>query len=154
MDIEKKIQELGWILPDPPKALAVYKPAMRTGNLVFTSGQLPLRNGNLLHTGKLGKDVSIEIGKEEAKTCVLNALSVIKQLVGDLNSIQKIVKMGVFVASVPDFEEHHLVANGGSEALERIFGELGSHSRFAVGVNSLPLDASVELELIVEVNVT
>lgn len=150
MKLQEKIQALGWNLPQPPKALATYIPSQISGNLVFTSGQLPLVDGNLSLTGKLGKDVSIEDAKEQARIAVLNAISAISLSLEDLDRIQKIVKLGVYVASVPDFEEQHLVANGASECLEKIFGEKGKHARFAVGVASLPLDACVELELIVE----
>jgi len=151
MSILSKIQSLGWEIPNPPKALASYIPATTSGNLVFTSGQLPLVNGSLGITGKLGKDVSINDAKIQARIAVLNGLSCIQQVIGDLDRIQKIVKLGVYVSSIPDFEEQHLVANGASDALASIFGEAGRHARFAVGVSSLPLDACVELELIVEV---
>jgi enamine deaminase RidA (YjgF/YER057c/UK114 family) len=150
--IEEKILNLGWKLPPPPKALAVYIPAIQTGNLVFTSGQLPLVDGNLNLTGKLGKDVSIEMAQELARIATLNALAAIKSLIGDLDRIQRIVKIVVFVASISDFEEQHLVANGASLTIEKIFGEKGKHTRSAVGVACLPLDSPIEIEFIVEVN--
>jgi enamine deaminase RidA (YjgF/YER057c/UK114 family) len=151
MDIESKISALGWELPPAPKALAVYIPAIRSGNTIFTSGQLPLINGNLGVTGKVGYEVSIEEAKKQACTCILNALACIKGEIGSLDKIKRVLKLGVFVSSNPLFTEHHLVANGASEALEKIFNETGRHVRFAVGVASLPLDACVELELMVEV---
>ncbi len=151
MDIEAKISNLGWTLPTTPKSLAAYIPANRSGNLVFTSGQLPLIDGNLGITGKLGMEVSIEEGKSQARISILNALASIRGEIQSLDKIKKIVKLGVYVASNPFFTEQHLVANGASEVLESIFGNLGRHARFAVGVASLPLDACVELELTVEI---
>ncbi|MCC5814623.1 MAG: RidA family protein [Leptospira sp.] len=149
--IEEKIHALGWELPPPAKALAVYIPAIQTGNLIFTSGQLPLVNGNLSLTGKLGKDVSIDMAQDLARIATLNALSAIKSVIGDLDRISRIIKVVVFVASIPDFEEQHLVANGASIALEKIFGDKGKHVRSAVGVASLPLDSPIEIEFIVEI---
>ncbi len=151
MDIETKISSLGWTIPPTPKSLASYIPANRSGNLVFTSGQLPMVDGNLGITGKLGMEVSIEEGKSQARISLLNALASIRGEIENLDKIKKIVKLGVYVASNPFFTEQHLVANGASEALEAIFGNAGRHARFAVGVASLPLDACVELELVVEI---
>ncbi|MCG9875005.1 MAG: RidA family protein [Leptospiraceae bacterium] len=150
MDIESKINALGWTLPPTPKALAAYIPAVRSGNTIFTSGQLPLVNGNLGVTGKVGYEVSIEEAQNQARTCILNALACIKGEIGSLDKIKRVLKLGVFVSSNPHFTEHHLVANGASETLEKIFSDAGRHVRFAVGVASLPLDACVELELMVE----
>lgn len=151
MTIESKIRDLGWNLPTPSKPLAVYIPAIQSGNWIFTSGQLPLVDGNLLHTGKLGKDISIEIGSEQARIALLNGLAAIKSILGDLDRIKRFVKVVVYVASIPDFEEQHLVANGASLAIEKIFQERGVHVRSAIGVASLPLDAPVEVEIIVEI---
>lgn len=151
MAITEHLNALGIQIPPVPKALAAYIPSKRTGNLIFTSGQLPLREGKLQKTGKLGKNVSLEEAKEEARQCVLNALSTLLLHIPSLDHVKSIVKLGVYVASAENFIEQHLVANGASELLSQIFGEQGKHARFAIGVSSLPLDASVELEMTVEV---
>lgn len=151
MPIQDKLKELGLEIPPIPQALAAYIPSKRSGNLVFTSGQLPLVAGKLRKTGKVGKDLSLEEAKEEAKQCVLNALAATLLHIESLDKIKSIIKLGVFVSGTPEFTEQHLVANGASELLAAIFGDKGKHARFAIGVSSLPLDASVELEMVVEV---
>ncbi|MCG6144759.1 RidA family protein [Leptospira bandrabouensis] len=151
MPIQDKLKELGLEIPPIPAALAAYIPSKRSGNLVFTSGQLPMVAGKLRKTGKVSKDLSLEEAKEEAKQCVLNALAATLLHIESLDKIKSIIKLGVFVSGTPDFTEQHLVANGASELLATIFGEKGKHARFAIGVSSLPLDASVELEMVVEV---
>lgn len=151
MPIQDKLKELGLEIPPIPAALAAYIPSKRSGNLVFTSGQLPMVAGKLRKTGKVSKDLSLEEAKEEAKQCVLNALAATLLHIESLDRIKSIIKLGVFVSGTPDFTEQHLVANGASELLATIFGEKGKHARFAIGVSSLPLDASVELEMVVEV---
>ena len=148
--IENKIKELGLALPPAPAALATYVPAIQTGSFIFTSGQLPLADGKVQHPGKLGQEVLIENAKLACQTALLNALAAIKTRVS-LDHITP-VKMGVFVASAPEFTEQHLVANGASDLLKNIFTEKGNHARFAVGVASLPLNACVEIELTVYVN--
>ena len=150
--VEQKIAELGLSLPESSKPLAAYIPAVQTGNLVFTSGQLPMRDGQLLRTGKVGKEVSPEDAKALAETCALNALAAIKMAIGDLDKIQRVVKVVGFVASAPDFTGQPSVVNGASEFLGRVFGDNGIHARSAVGVAVLPLDAPVEVELIVEIS--
>jgi enamine deaminase RidA (YjgF/YER057c/UK114 family) len=150
--VEQKIAELGLSLPESSKPLAAYIPAVQTGNLVFTSGQLPMRDGQLLRTGKVGKEVSPEDAKALAETCALNALAAIKTAIGDLDKIQRVVKVVGFVASAPDFTGQPSVVNGASEFLGRVFGDNGIHARSAVGVAVLPLDAPVEVELIVEIS--
>jgi enamine deaminase RidA (YjgF/YER057c/UK114 family) len=150
--VEQKIAELGLLLPESSKPLAAYIPAVQTGNLVFTSGQLPMRDGQLLRTGKVGKEVSPEDAKALAETCALNALAAIKIAIGDLDKIQRVVKVVGFVASAPDFTGQPSVVNGASEFLGRVFGDNGIHARSAVGVAVLPLDAPVEVELIVEIS--
>jgi enamine deaminase RidA (YjgF/YER057c/UK114 family) len=150
MSIESKIQELGMELPPAPKAIASYIPAKSVKNLVFTSGQLPLKNGELVAKGKVGKNLSILETKIAAETACLNALAAIKGVVGSLESIENIIKITVFVASEPDFFEHHLVANHISDLLVLIFGEKGKHARSALGVASLPLNAALEVEMLVE----
>jgi enamine deaminase RidA (YjgF/YER057c/UK114 family) len=138
-------------LPNVVPPLAAYVPAARAGNLVFTAGQLPARDGVLVATGKLGAGVTEEQGYECARQCALNALAAIKAEIGDLSLIKRVVKAVVFVASTPEFTAQPKVANGASELLGEVFGEAGKHARSAVGVASLPLDVPVEVELIVEV---
>lgn len=148
---EEKLAELGLKLPEVAKPVAAYVPVVRTGNLVYTSGQLPLREGALIATGKNGAGVSAEVAVDCAQQCALNALAAIKSEIGDLANITRIVKVVAFVASTPDFTGQPQIANGASELLGQVFGEAGQHARSAVGVPVLPLDAPVEVELIVEV---
>ncbi|MFA6598512.1 MAG: RidA family protein [Ignavibacteriaceae bacterium] len=148
--IEDQIKILGLTLPTAPVPLAAYIPAVRTGNLVFTSGQLPMLDGVLKFKGKVGSVVSEQEAKHAAEIAVLNCLAVIKSIVGDLDSVERIVKVTVFVNSDPGFVNQPEVANGASELLGKIFGDKGKHARAAVGVNVLPRDASVEIEMIVE----
>jgi enamine deaminase RidA (YjgF/YER057c/UK114 family) len=148
---EERLAELGLSVPEVAKPVAAYIPAVRSGNHVFTSGQLPMRDGQLMLTGKVGGEVSQEEAVECAKQCGLNALAAVRAEVGDLSAIKRIVKVVAFVASTPDFTGQPLVANGVSELLGEVFGEAGRHARSAVGVSVLPLDAPVEVELIVEV---
>jgi enamine deaminase RidA (YjgF/YER057c/UK114 family) len=145
-----RLAELGVSLPAVAAPLAAYVPAVRTGNLVYTSGQLPLAGGELIRTGKVGAEVSPEDAKAAARTCALNALAAIDALVG-IDSVVRVVKVVGFVASAPGFSGQPGVVNGASEFLGEVFGEAGSHARSAVGVSELPLDAPVEVELIVEV---
>jgi enamine deaminase RidA (YjgF/YER057c/UK114 family) len=149
--IEQKIIDLGHLLPETAKPLAAYIPAVQSGNLVFTSGQLPMVDGSLAETGKVGGSVSPERAKELATVCALNALAAVKTVIGDLDKIKRVVKVVGFVSSVPDFSGQPGVVNGASEFLGEVFGEKGIHARSAVGVAVLPLDAPVEIELIVEV---
>jgi enamine deaminase RidA (YjgF/YER057c/UK114 family) len=149
--IEQRIIELGFLLPETSKPLAAYIPAVQSGNLVFTSGQLPMIAGNLAETGKVGGSVSPERAKELATVCALNALAAVKTVIGDLDKIKRIVKVVGFVSSVPEFSGQPAVVNGASEFLSEVFGEKGIHARSAVGVAVLPMDAPVEIELIVEV---
>jgi enamine deaminase RidA (YjgF/YER057c/UK114 family) len=150
--IEQKIAELGLALPETSKPLAAYIPAVQSGNLVFTSGQLPMKDGQLLRTGKVGAEVSAEDAKALAEVCALNALAAIKMAIGDLDKIQRVVKVVGFVSSAPDFTGQPAVVNGASEFLGSVFGDKGIHARSAVGVAVLPLDAPVEVELIVEIS--
>jgi len=149
--IEQRIIDLGFVLPETAKPLAAYIPAVQSGNLVFTSGQLPMIAGSLAETGKVGGSVSPERAKELATVCALNALAAVKTVIGDLDKIKRIVKVVGFVSSVPEFSGQPAVVNGASEFLGEVFGEKGIHARSAVGVAVLPLDAPVEIELIVEV---
>jgi enamine deaminase RidA (YjgF/YER057c/UK114 family) len=148
---EERITELGLTLPSDTPPLAAYVPAVRTGNLVFTAGQLPRRDGELVATGKVGAEVTPEVATEAAAACALNALAAIKGEIGDLSAVRRVVKVVVFVASTPDFTGQPAVANGASELLGQVFGDAGKHARSAVGVAALPLDVPVEVEVVVEV---
>lgn len=148
---EAKLAELGLKLPDVAPPAGAYIPTVRTGSLVFTSGQLPLVDGSLARTGKVGAEVSAEDAKALAQRCVLNALAAIKAEIGDLAQVKRVVKITGFVASVPEFTGQPGVVNGASELLGAVFGDAGRHARSALGVAVLPLDAPVEVELIVEV---
>jgi enamine deaminase RidA (YjgF/YER057c/UK114 family) len=148
---EERIAELGLTLPSDAPPLAAYVPAVRSGDLVFTAGQLPRRDGELVATGKVGAEVTPEVAAEAAAACALNALAAIKGEVGDLSAVRRVVKVVVFVASAPDFTGQPGVANGASELLGKVFGDAGVHARSAVGVAVLPLDVPVEVELVVEV---
>ena len=148
---EERLADLGLSVPDVSKPVAAYVPALRSGNHVFTSGQLPMRDGQLMLTGKVGGEVSQEEAVECARQCGLNALAAVRAEVGELSAVKRIVKVVAFVASTPDFTGQPLVANGVSELLGEVFGEAGRHARSAVGVTVLPLDSPVEVELVVEV---
>ena len=150
-EIELKIKKLALTLPEAPKPVAAYIPAKQTGNLVFTAGQLPMVNGELISKGLLGQDVEIDEANKAARICTLNALAAIKGVIGDLDRIKQIVRVVGYVASVPTFTQQPAVVNGASELLLEIFGENGKHARSAVGMAVLPLNASVEIELTVEV---
>jgi enamine deaminase RidA (YjgF/YER057c/UK114 family) len=149
---QDKLLQLGLTLPQAPKPVASYIPAVRSGNLVFVSGQLPFKDGALLATGAVPSVVPVEAAQQAARQCVLNGLAVVgDQLEGDFSRVVRIVRVGVFVCSDVGFTEQPKVANGGSELLQALFGEAGRHARAAVGTNALPLGASVEIELVVEV---
>ncbi|PJJ03448.1 enamine deaminase RidA (YjgF/YER057c/UK114 family) [Streptomyces sp. 2333.5] len=149
--VEDKIAELGLALPQVVPPLAAYQPAVRSGAYVHTSGQLPMVDGALPATGKVGAEVSAEQAKELAATCALNALAAVKSVIGDLDKIQRVVKVVGFVASAPDFTGQPGVLNGASELLGEILGDKGVHARSAVGVAVLPLDSPVEVEIQVEI---
>ncbi len=146
--IEEKIHQLGFTIPVAPKPLAAYVPALAVNNLVMTAGQLPMVNGELKYKGKLGKEFSEDEGQKAAEICLMNCLSVIKSVVGELDNIERILKLTVFVNSAEGFTAQPKVANGASELCVKIFGEEGKHVRSAVGVNELPLGAAVEIEMI------
>lgn len=148
--IEQKLAELGYPLPAVAKPVAAYVPSVVTGNLCFTSGQLPFVDGALPMTGKVGRDVSAEDAKDLARLCALNALAALKLAIGDLDRVTRIVKVVGFVSVVPEFTAIPGVINGASEFFGEVFGEVGSHARSAVGVPALPLDSAVELEIIAE----
>ena len=151
MSASVRLGELGVVLPQVAAPLAAYVPAVRTGNLVYTSGQLPLEAGKLARTGKVGGEGSPEEGKAMARICALNALAAVNALVG-VDAVKQVVKGVGCVASAPGFNGQPGVINGASELLAEVFGDKGVHARSAVGVSELPLDAPVEVEMIVEVS--
>lgn len=148
--IEQKLADMGFPLPAVAKPVAAYVPSVVTGNLCFTSGQLPFVDGALPQTGKVGRDVTAEDAKDLARLCALNALAALKLAIGDLDRVTRIVKVVGFVSVVPEFTAIPGVINGASEFLGEVFGEVGLHARSAVGVPALPLDSAVELEIIAE----
>ena len=151
MSIAERLEENGIILPVPGAPIAAYVPAVRTGNLLFVSGQLPRSSGALLFPGKLGDNVTVEQGQAAARACVVNALAAIQQAMGSLDAVRQVVRLNGYVACVPAFDGQSKIIDGASSLLQSIFGDAGRHSRVAIGVAALPLNASVELDLIVEV---
>lgn len=151
--IDARLTELGITLPAAPKPAAAYIPAVRSGNLIFVSGQVPFDNGELAWIGKLGAEYAIEDGQKAARLCALNALAVVKDMLGgDLDKVTRIVKLGGFVNCTPEFDQQPAVINGASNLMAEIFGDKGAHARFAVGAPSLPFNVAVEVEAIVEVS--
>jgi enamine deaminase RidA (YjgF/YER057c/UK114 family) len=150
VSVTARLTELGIELPPVVKPVAAYVPAVRTGNLVYTAGQLPMVDGALPVTGKVGAEVSAEDAKALARTCALNALAAVNSVVG-IDAVTRVVKVVGFVASAPGFSGQPGVINGASELFGEVFGEAGAHARSAVGVSELPLNAPVEVEIIVEV---
>jgi enamine deaminase RidA (YjgF/YER057c/UK114 family) len=148
---EERLAELGLAVPEVAKPVASYVPAVRSGPYVFTSGQLPMREGQLITTGKVGGEVTADEAVECARQCALNALAAVRAEVGDLSVVKRVVKVVAYVASTADFTGQPGVANGASELFGSVFGDAGRHARSAVGVPVLPLDAPVEVELTVEV---
>jgi enamine deaminase RidA (YjgF/YER057c/UK114 family) len=148
---EEKLDSLGIILPETPKSLGSYVPFVRTGNIIYLSGMLPLRDGKLTRTGRVGESVAPEDAALDARTCAINALAILKSAVGSLNNVRRCVRISGYVASAPDFTGQPKVINGASDFMFEVFGEAGRHARSAVGVNVLPLDSPVEIEFIFEV---
>ena len=148
--VEEKLVSGGVVVPDVPLPLAAYVPGLISGNMVYTSGQLPMVNGQLAFKGRLGENASVEDGYAAAKQCACNCLGVVKALIGDLDRVKRVVKVVGFVNSTADFEAQPKVINGASELLQAAFGEAGAHARSAVGVAALPLGAMCEVEIIVE----
>jgi enamine deaminase RidA (YjgF/YER057c/UK114 family) len=148
--VEDRLAQLGLSVPDVVAPVAAYVPAVRSGSLVFTAGQVPMRDGRLVATGKVGGEVTSEVATECAQQCALNAIAAVKAEVGDLDRVARVVKVVCFIASTPDFTGQPQVANGASELLGTAFGAAGVHARSAVGVPVLPLDAPVEVEILVE----
>jgi len=148
---EERLKELGLELPAPPKPLAAYVPSVRAGDLVFISGQGPIRDGKPVWAGRVGSDLTLEQGREAARLTILNALAVLKQEIGSLDNVVRIVKLLGWVNSAPDFNQQPAVINGASELLEQVFGERGRHARSAVSAHTLPFDIAVEIEMIAQV---
>jgi enamine deaminase RidA (YjgF/YER057c/UK114 family) len=149
--IEQKIESLGIKLPTPPTPAGSYVPAVRTGKLLYISGQIPMEDGKVVFTGKVS-DENLETAQKSARMCAINLLAQIKRELGDLEKVSKIVRISGFVNSVPEFSQHPKVINSASDLFFEIFGEKGKHSRIAVGVASLPLDSMTEIDAIVEVS--
>jgi enamine deaminase RidA (YjgF/YER057c/UK114 family) len=149
--VEDRLAELGLTLPALAAPVAAYVPAVRSGDHVWTSGQLPFVDGSLVATGKVGVEVEPDAAADLARICALNALAAIKAEIGDLDAVQRVVKVVGYVASAPSFAGQPAVINGASELLGEVFGEAGRHARSAVGVAALPLDAPVEVEVVVQV---
>jgi len=149
--VEDRLAELGLTVPALAAPVAAYVPAVRSGDHVWTSGQLPFVDGSLVATGKVGVDVEPDAAADLARICALNALAAIKAEIGDLDTVQRVVKVVGYVASAPSFAGQPAVINGASELLGEVFGEAGRHARSAVGVAVLPLDAPVEVEVVVQV---
>ena len=147
---EAKLKEMGIALPEAAKPLAAYIPALKAGDCVYTSGQIPLVGGELKFKGKVGAEISEAQGYEAAKVCAVNCLSAIKGVIGSLDQIAQVVKVTGFVNSAPGFNAQPKVVNGASEFLGEVFGEAGKHTRSAVGVSELPIDSAVEVEMIVK----
>ncbi len=148
--IEEKIKSIGINIPIPPTPAGSYIPLVRTGNLLYVSGQIPLQDGKVAFTGKVS-DVNIETAQKSARICAINILAQLKKELGDLEKISRFVRLSGFVNSVPEFTQHPKVINAASDLLYEIFGDHGKHTRIAVGVSSLPLDAMTEIDAIVEI---
>jgi enamine deaminase RidA (YjgF/YER057c/UK114 family) len=148
---EERLQELGVTLPSPAVPVAAYVPCVRTGNLVYVSGQVPAVEGRPTHVGHLGADVDLEAGRAAARTCAVNVLAALKAELGELSQVRRVVKVTGFVASTPEFTDHPKVVNAASELFAEAFGDAGRHARAAIGVAALPLGVPVEVDAIVEV---
>jgi len=151
MSYEENLKALGITLPEAPKPVAAYVPGLKVGNFIYTSGQLPMVNGSLAYTGKVGREVSVKEAYEAAKICAINCLSVVRSLIGSLDNVKQVIKVVGFVSSAAGFTQQPQVVNGASELLEKVFGSAGVHARSAVGVAELPLGAPVEVEMIIEI---
>jgi len=149
--IEKKLEEMGIVLPEPRQSAALLLPVKQMGNTLYVSGQLPMKDGELVYKGKVSEKCTIEEGQEAARLCAINAIGAIKNYLGDLDKVKNIVKLLIFVNSSDGFIDQPAVGNGASQVFIDVFGEAGRHARSAVGVYQLPRDASVEIEVIVEV---
>jgi enamine deaminase RidA (YjgF/YER057c/UK114 family) len=152
MKIEGRLAELSIELPQPPKPMAVYVPWIQTGNLIFLSGAGPMRDGRPVYQGKVGTDLTLEQGQAAARLAALNLLANLKQAIGDLDRVVRIVKVLGFVRSDPEFAQQPEVMNGASELLETVFGDKGRHARSAIGTSALPRNIPVEVEMVVEIS--
>jgi enamine deaminase RidA (YjgF/YER057c/UK114 family) len=148
---EERLEQLGVSLPSPAVPVAAYVPCVRSGNLVYVSGQVPVVDGNPSQLGRLGDDVGLQDGRAAARTCAINLIAALKAELGELSRVRRVVKLTGFVASTPEFTDQPTVVNGASELFGEVFGEAGRHARAAVGVAALPLGVPVEVEAIVEV---
>ena len=149
--IEKRLKDLGISIPNAPKPAGSYVPIVLTGKLAFVSGQIPIKDGQVVYQGKVGDTQSIDDAQEAAKLCVINGLAQIEAYCGTLDNLEKIIKISGFVNSTKDFTEHPKVINAASDLLMKIFDEKGRHSRIAIGVSSLPLNATIEIDMVVEI---
>lgn len=149
--IKKRLKDLGISIPNAPKPAGSYVPIVLTGKLAFVSGQIPIKDGQVVYQGKVGDTQSIDDAQEAAKLCVINGLAQIEAYCGTLDNLEKIIKISGFVNSIKDFTEHPKVINAASDLLMKIFDEKGRHSRIAIGVSSLPLNATVEIDMVVEI---
>jgi len=150
--IQDKLKEINIILPTPPSVVGSYIPVMTTGNLAFVSGQIPIKDGKVIFHGKVPTEQSIESAQEAARLCIINGLSQLNAHFGTLDNIIKIIRISGFVNSTSDFTEQPKIINAASDLLFKIFGDIGKHSRIAVGATSLPLNSTVEIDMIVEVS--
>jgi len=151
MSPEERLKKLGIELPEAPAPIGSYVPVVRTGNLVYLSGILPLKEGELIRHGRVGENISLDEAREDARTATVNALSILKANIGSLDKVKRCIKITGYVASAPDFTEQPKVLNAVSDLMVEIFGENGRHARAAVGVNVLPLNSPLEIEFIFEV---
>ena len=150
--IDRRLSELGIVLPQPPAPVASYVPYVTTGNLVFISGQIPLENGHVRYAGTVGKDMSLDDGKAAARMCGINLIAQLKVACGgNLDRVQRCVRLGVFVNAIPGFGQHPEIANGASDLMLEVFGDNGRHARAAVGAGSLPRNVAVEVEAVFEI---
>jgi enamine deaminase RidA (YjgF/YER057c/UK114 family) len=151
MTAEETLQQLGLSLPPAPAAVAAYEPWARTGNLIFTSGQLPWRDGRMAFTGRLGAELTVEQGYQAARQCALNVLAQLKAATGDLEKVRRLVRVEGYVHCAPGFRGHPQVLNGASDLFNSVLGPRGAHARLAVGISDMPLDAAVQLTVTAEV---
>ncbi|WP_371367868.1 hypothetical protein SRRS_16440 [Sporomusa rhizae] len=151
MKIEEKIKQLGIELPESAKPAAMYIPVKQLGKALYVSGQIPFVNGQLVCTGKVGKERTLQEAEEAARICAINIIAAVKDYIGDLDKVANVVKIQAFVSSEVGFMQQHIVVNAASQLFYDIFGEAGRHARTAVGINQLPMDATVEVEAILEI---
>jgi enamine deaminase RidA (YjgF/YER057c/UK114 family) len=154
MDAEARLSELGLSLPSPPQPVGAYLPAQRVGELLFLSGTTCYMDGDLLYTGRVGAELTIEEGYAAARQTALNLLSVIKATLGDLDRVERVVKLNGYVNSAPDFDRQPAVINGASDLLEKVYGQRGKHARTSIGVSDLPGHIPVEIELVVQIRLS